>query len=124
MKNVRTQEVVIGGWTEGKGELAGTLGALLLGIPEGDGLRYAGKVGTGFSDQARARAPRRPAGRSREDASPFTRALSRPEAALAHYVRPDARRRGAVRGVDPRGPSPAPVVAGAARRQGTERGGP
>jgi bifunctional non-homologous end joining protein LigD len=88
VKNVRTQEVVIGGWAEGKGELAGALGALLLGIPDGDGLVYAGKVGTGFSEQARAellidlRA-------IAQDASPFTRALSRPEAALAHFVRPE-----------------------------------
>lgn len=87
VKNVRTQEVVIGGWTEGRGELSGTLGALLLGIPEGDGLAYAGKVGTGFSDQARAellvdlRA-------LAEDASPFAKPLSRAEAALAHWVRP------------------------------------
>jgi bifunctional non-homologous end joining protein LigD len=87
VKNVRTQEVVIGGWAEGKGELAGTLGALLLGIPEGKGLTYAGRVGTGFSDQARGallidlRA-------LEQDASPFTRALSRTEGALAHYVRP------------------------------------
>jgi bifunctional non-homologous end joining protein LigD len=88
VKNVRTQEVVIGGWAEGKGELAGGLGALLLGIPDGDGLAYAGKVGTGFSEQARSellidlRA-------IAQDASPFTRALSRPEAAHAHFVRPE-----------------------------------
>jgi bifunctional non-homologous end joining protein LigD len=88
VKNVRTQEVVIGGWTEGKGELAGTLGALLLGIPEGDGLVYAGKVGTGFSDQARAELLVDLRGLSQES-SPFTRALSRPEAALANYVRPE-----------------------------------
>jgi bifunctional non-homologous end joining protein LigD len=88
VKNVRTQEVVIGGWAEGKGVLAGALGALLLGIPDGDGLVYAGKVGTGFSDQARAellidlRA-------IAQEGSPFSRALSRPEAALAHFVRPE-----------------------------------
>ena len=32
----------------------GSLGALLLGIPDADGLRYVGKVGTGFSADARA----------------------------------------------------------------------
>jgi bifunctional non-homologous end joining protein LigD len=51
VKNVRTQEVVIGGWTEGSGARASTLGALLLGIPGADGLRFVGKVGTGFSDR-------------------------------------------------------------------------
>jgi len=87
VKNVRTQEAVIGGWTEGRGELAGTLGALLLGIPDGDGLDYVGKVGTGFSDQARAELLTDLHAIARE-ASPFTTTLSRSETALAHFVRP------------------------------------
>ena len=41
------QELVIGGWTEGRGSRK-RLGALLLGYWDGDVLRYAGKVGTGF----------------------------------------------------------------------------
>jgi bifunctional non-homologous end joining protein LigD len=41
------QELVIGGWTAGHGARQ-RLGALLLGYWEGDRLRYAGKVGTGF----------------------------------------------------------------------------
>jgi bifunctional non-homologous end joining protein LigD len=41
------QELVIGGWTEGHGERR-RLGAVLVGYWEGDVLRYAGKVGTGF----------------------------------------------------------------------------
>jgi bifunctional non-homologous end joining protein LigD len=49
IKNVKTQEVVIGGWTEGTGNRKDDLGALLLGIPEGKALRFVGKVGTGFS---------------------------------------------------------------------------
>jgi bifunctional non-homologous end joining protein LigD len=53
IKNVRTQEVVIGGWTEGTGNRHDDLGALLLGIPEGTMLRYVGKVGTGFSTRDR-----------------------------------------------------------------------
>ena len=54
VKNVRSQEVVIGGWLPGKGRREGELGALLVGHYERDGkkrrLRYAGKVGTGFAD--------------------------------------------------------------------------
>ena len=50
VKNIRTQEVVIGGWTPGKGRREGTIGALLLGIPDGSSLRYVGQVGTGFTD--------------------------------------------------------------------------
>jgi bifunctional non-homologous end joining protein LigD len=52
VKNLRTQEVVVGGWTEGRGRRSGTMGALLLGLPEASGLRYVGKVGTGFTDAA------------------------------------------------------------------------
>jgi len=53
IKNVRTQEVVIGGWTDGAGSRQGSIGALLMGIPVAKGLRYVGKVGTGFSDSDR-----------------------------------------------------------------------
>jgi bifunctional non-homologous end joining protein LigD len=43
---------VIGGWTPGEGWRSGGIGALLLGYYDHDGmLRYAGKVGTGFSEQ-------------------------------------------------------------------------
>jgi bifunctional non-homologous end joining protein LigD len=51
VKNHRSQEVVIGGWLPGKGRRSGTLGALLAGYYEDGQLRYAGKVGTGFSEQ-------------------------------------------------------------------------
>jgi bifunctional non-homologous end joining protein LigD len=52
VKNLRTQEVLIAGWTPGEGSRQGTIGALLLGIPGEGGLRYAGKVGTGFTQRA------------------------------------------------------------------------
>lgn len=41
------QEFVIGGWTEPKGGRTG-IGSLLLGVYEGNDLRYTGRVGTGF----------------------------------------------------------------------------
>ncbi len=45
------QEFVIGGYTPPKGSRAG-LGALLLGVHDGDGkLHYAGNVGSGFDDK-------------------------------------------------------------------------
>jgi bifunctional non-homologous end joining protein LigD len=54
VKNLMGQELVIGGWLPGQGRRAGTLGALLVGYHEGDDgerhLRYAGRVGTGFTD--------------------------------------------------------------------------
>jgi bifunctional non-homologous end joining protein LigD len=42
------QEFVIGGYTEPAGSRT-DFGALLVGYYEGDRLRYAGKVGTGYS---------------------------------------------------------------------------
>ena len=50
VKLTRTQEVVIAGIRPGKGGRSTTFGSLLLGIPDEGGLRYAGRVGTGFSD--------------------------------------------------------------------------
>ena len=47
------QELVVGGWTAGKGALEGTLGALLVGVYEDGRLRYAGKVGAGFNRAGR-----------------------------------------------------------------------
>jgi bifunctional non-homologous end joining protein LigD len=55
VKNVHAQEVVIGGWLPGKGRREEMIGALLAGyFEEHNGealLRYAGKVGTGFTDE-------------------------------------------------------------------------
>ena len=46
-----TQEVVIGGWRAGEGGRTSGIGALLIGVPGGDGLQFAGRVGTGFTDK-------------------------------------------------------------------------
>lgn len=50
----RRQEMVIGGWLPGEGSRAGQLGALLVGYhdsaADGRPLRFAGRVGTGFTD--------------------------------------------------------------------------
>jgi bifunctional non-homologous end joining protein LigD len=51
VKNVGTTDVVIGGWLPGEGGRSGRLGALVIGIPDDDGvLRYSGRVGTGFNE--------------------------------------------------------------------------
>ncbi len=52
IKNILTQEVVVGGWTPGQGNRQGRLGSLLVGVPGGGGLQYVGQVGTGFSEAA------------------------------------------------------------------------
>ena len=50
LKHHRAQEVLVAGWRPGRGNRSGRLGSLLLGLPEGDVIRYVGRVGTGFSD--------------------------------------------------------------------------
>jgi bifunctional non-homologous end joining protein LigD len=54
VKNVRVQDVVIGGRTPGEGGRGGSLGALAVGVVEDGRLVYAGKVGTGFTDKTLA----------------------------------------------------------------------
>lgn len=51
VKHHLAHEVVIGGWRPGHGRRSNGIGSLLLGIPEPGGLRYVGRVGTGFSDR-------------------------------------------------------------------------
>ncbi|AWB89551.1 ATP-dependent DNA ligase [Homoserinimonas hongtaonis] len=51
IKHHHTQEVVIGGWRPGKGARSGLVGSLLLGVPTDEGLRYVGRVGTGFTEK-------------------------------------------------------------------------
>ena len=55
VKLTRTQEVVIGGIRPGKGGRSGSIGSLLVGVPTPDGLAYAGRVGSGFSESTIAR---------------------------------------------------------------------
>ena len=50
LKNFRTQEAVVVGWRPGQGRRSGSIGSLLLALPDGDGWRYIGRVGSGFSD--------------------------------------------------------------------------
>jgi bifunctional non-homologous end joining protein LigD len=55
VKNLATQELVIGGWLPGEGRREGTIGALAVGYYETENgglrLRYAGRVGTGFTEK-------------------------------------------------------------------------
>jgi bifunctional non-homologous end joining protein LigD len=49
VKNVKQQEVIVGGWKPGAGRRTGMIGSLLLGIYDDGNLRYVGHVGTGFT---------------------------------------------------------------------------
>jgi bifunctional non-homologous end joining protein LigD len=93
-KHVRTQEVVVGGWTDGLGERKGTFGALLLGIPgptppagrTAIRLTYVGKVGTGFTEAGRRELLDKLTARS---TSPFAGDLPGSVTRGAHWVRPE-----------------------------------
>ena len=131
VKIVRTQEVVIGGWTDGAGERAGSLGALLLGIPENaeqpgheDGLmlRYVGRVGTGFDAATRRELLVALGARAVED-SPFHARPPSTGAEQLHFVVPELVGGGQLRRVDRLGPPAPSELARSARRQGCERGG-
>lgn len=51
IKTRQTTECIIIGYTRGTGERAGSFGALHLAQPRDGGLKYVGKVGTGFDDR-------------------------------------------------------------------------
>ncbi|MEV6260225.1 non-homologous end-joining DNA ligase [Streptomyces sp. NPDC051784] len=55
IRHARTVDVIVGGWVPGRGRLGGLPGALLVGERHPGGLRYAGSVGTGWSDAERTR---------------------------------------------------------------------
>ena len=55
MKLRAEQELVIVGYTKDKGRRGSTLGALVLGVHEAGVLRWAGNVGTGFTDDEAVR---------------------------------------------------------------------
>ena len=85
-KCIKEQELVIGGYTE-QPRHPGTLGALLAGYFEGDALRFAGKVGTGFS-QAEARSLLMKLQARETKSSPFA-GLPTDARRGAHFIRPD-----------------------------------
>lgn len=70
VKTSGRQEFVVAGYTRGEGRRAGGFGALVLAVNEAGVLRWAGNVGTGFTDGEieRVRARLRPLERA---ASPF-----------------------------------------------------
>jgi bifunctional non-homologous end joining protein LigD len=78
VKHLRRQELVIGGWLPGEGRRTDRIGALLMGYhdsnptrpPPNRALRYAGRVGTGFTERTLTELTRllKPL---RTDANPF-----------------------------------------------------
>ncbi|MER6420903.1 non-homologous end-joining DNA ligase [Streptomyces sp. NPDC001137] len=54
IRNMRSEDVVVGGWLPGKGRLSGLPGAVLVGQRAAGRLRYVGSVGTGWSEAERS----------------------------------------------------------------------
>ena len=84
------QEFVIGGWQPGEGQRTGALGSLLLGYhdPATGELRYAGKVGTGFTAPELDRLGRLLEARATSQ-PPFTPPPPKLVARAARWVRPE-----------------------------------
>ncbi|MFE7174223.1 non-homologous end-joining DNA ligase [Streptomyces sp. NPDC057616] len=55
IRNMRSEDVIVGGWLPGRGRLSGLPGAVLVGQRAGGRLRYVGGVGTGWSEAERSR---------------------------------------------------------------------
>lgn len=85
IKTQRRQEIVIGGWTEGRGSRS-HFGALLAGVYEDGALVYAGSVGTGFDQELLAAIGKKLKQRERKT-SPF---VTEPKTqSRAHWVTPE-----------------------------------
>ena len=84
---VRTQEVIVIGTKAGEGRRAGTIGSLLLAVyDDRDRLRFAGHVGTGFTDAALRALQQQLAGLERR--TPPVPDVPREHARHAHWVEP------------------------------------
>jgi bifunctional non-homologous end joining protein LigD len=81
------QELVVGGWAVGTGR-AVDLGALLVGVYEDGALRYAGKIGAGFTIDGRAELLAAIAGLA-SDRDPFDPPAPKPVARTARWLRPE-----------------------------------
>ncbi|MFJ3671035.1 non-homologous end-joining DNA ligase [Streptomyces sp. NPDC090106] len=84
IRNMHTEDVIVGGWTPGRGRLTGLPGALLMGQRGSEGLRYVGSVGTGWSEAERTRLAQSLRA-SATDTCPFDPA---PPVQGAHWVTP------------------------------------
>jgi len=85
LKAVSQQEAVIGGYTEQRGDPRG-FGSLMLGVYEGDELRYIGQAGTGFTTKS-ADELRRRLDAIEIPTCPF-RSKPKPDAPV-HWVKPE-----------------------------------
>jgi bifunctional non-homologous end joining protein LigD len=84
VRHTETLDVVIGGWVEGRGDLRGLPGAVLVGVDSPSGLRYVGGVGSGLTDAERGELGEY-LGAITADTSPFEDPVDVPD---ARWVKP------------------------------------
>ena len=125
LKLKQRQELVVAGYTRGKGRRSNGIGSLVLGVHDADGLRYAGNVGTGLHATRELDRLERCCDRSveRTHRSQTCRSCRASGADDVTWVEPDARGRGRVRRVDARRPASRAGLPRAARRQAGRRRG-
>jgi bifunctional non-homologous end joining protein LigD len=111
VKVQRRQEMVVGGWVSGEGSRADSLGSLLIGHHDADGLRFAGTVGSGIGDTDAAHL-RALLDERATDASPFADPLPRFPGRRVHHSRPEVVVEVAMLGWTPAGKVRHPVYLG------------
>ncbi|MFI7413830.1 non-homologous end-joining DNA ligase [Streptomyces sp. NPDC049627] len=84
IRNMHSEDVIVGGWLPGKGRLTGLPGAVLVGQRAAGRLRYIGSVGTGWSEAERMQLAEL-LRVCETDTCPFDPA---PQVPGAHWVRP------------------------------------
>ncbi|MEU4362940.1 ATP-dependent DNA ligase [Promicromonospora sp. NPDC023987] len=86
LKHSAMQEVVIVGWRPGRANTS-VMGSLLMAVPDdGDGLRYVGRVGTGFTERERREITTRLQGMERK--TPGASGIPSDDASDARWVTP------------------------------------
>jgi bifunctional non-homologous end joining protein LigD len=87
IKHQAMQEVVVVGWRPGRAD-ASVMGSLLMAVPDGEGggLRYVGRVGTGFSERERREITARLRGMERK--TPGVSGVPAEDASDARWVTP------------------------------------
>jgi bifunctional non-homologous end joining protein LigD len=90
IKNTRRQEAVVAGYKPGKGNRAGLVGSLIIGVNDDSGLIYAGHVGTGFTAETLRMLGDRlgPLRRARTAGPPFAGPVPPEHARTAVWVEP------------------------------------
>ncbi|TBU77395.1 DNA ligase D [Phytopseudomonas daroniae] len=86
LKCRQRQEFVVAGYTVPQGSRSG-FGALLLAVNDADGLRYAGRVGTGFNEALLSNLHKRMKALARDD-SPLSKQPSAAQRRGVHWIEP------------------------------------